>query len=158
MSFAHIASTPGPAPRKLLLISLALNLFFIGIAGAITIRQYVAPPAITAAGERGDAARIEQLAGTLPAADATILRTHFASRRAAIEAARTAYRARQETIRQALRNEPFSADAMRTAMAETRAARQNFDQILHGVVLGAASEMSSAGRNKLADWRPVPRQ
>jgi uncharacterized membrane protein len=159
MTFAHIASTPGSTPRWLLFASLALNLFFAGIAGALIVRHYTAAPAATTSvGERGDAARIEYLASLLPPADGTILRNHFAARRAAIEAARSNYRAKQETIRQALREETLNAGAMRTAMAETRAARQNFDQILHGVIAGAASEMSPAGRRKLADWRSAPRQ
>lgn len=159
MTIADTASTPGAAaPRWLLLASLALNLFFIGVAGAVLVRHYVAaPPAAGTAADRSDAARIERLAATLPAADADILRSQFASRRAAVDSARNVYRGAQETIRAALRGEPFSADAMRAGMAQTRAARQSFDQVLQGVILAAAAEMSPAGRNKLADWPPGPR-
>jgi hypothetical protein len=43
---------------------------------------------------------------------------------------------------------------MSDAMAKTRAARQDFDLVLQGVVAKAAGEMSSAGRRKLADYSP----
>jgi hypothetical protein len=41
---------------------------------------------------------------------------------------------------------------MRTAMAVSRAARENFDLVLHDVIASAAAKMSVVGRNKLADW------
>ena len=43
---------------------------------------------------------------------------------------------------------------MRAAMAKTRAARQAFDQVIQGVFAFAASQMSPAGRQALADWPP----
>ena len=51
-------------------------------------------------------------------------------------------------------SEPFDAEAMRAAMAKTRAARQNFDQIIQGVFAFSAAQMSPAGRSALADWPP----
>ena len=56
--------------------------------------------------------------------------------------------------RETLRREPFDATAMRTAMTQTRAARQNFDQVVQGVFAGTAAQMSQAGRHALADWPP----
>jgi hypothetical protein len=53
-----------------------------------------------------------------------------------------------------LRQEPFAVDDLRTAMAKTRAARQNFDQILQGIFADTATRMSPAGRQALADWPP----
>jgi uncharacterized membrane protein len=140
------------APSTLLLVSLALNLFFVGVGAAYVVRHYFsAPPAATAI-DRSPAARIDRLAATLPAADAEKLRGEFRRQQAGVDAARDNYRRLQDVIRQTLRAEPFDPAAMRTAMAEARAARQAFDHALQGVVAAAAEQMSVAGRNKLADW------
>jgi uncharacterized membrane protein len=137
------------SPRWLLLGSLALNLFFIGIAVALAVR---APP--PPAWDRDVFVRVERLAASLPAADADLLRGQIQTNRAGIEDAQTKYRAAQDVIRQTLRREPFDAAAMRAAMTQTRAARQNFDQAIQGVFAGTAAQMSSAGRYALADWPP----
>jgi len=53
--------------RWLVLLSLALNLFFVGIAGALAVRHYTeAPAAGTALVDRSAAARIERLAAAAP--------------------------------------------------------------------------------------------
>ena len=143
------------SPRRLLLGSLALNLFFIGIAGSMAVRHWIEPP--PAALDRSDAARIGRIAATLPPADAELLRAQFAQQREAVETARETIRRTQDAIRAALRAEPFDVAAMRAAMTETRAARETFYQTLQSVVATAASQMTPAGRNKLADWRPPPR-
>src|SRR5262249_36981603 len=98
--------------------------------------------------------RVERLSATLPAKDGAILKSLVEANRNAIYEAQRSHRAAQNTIRDALRQEPFDPQAMRTAMAQTRAARQTFDQVIQGVIAGAASEMSPAGRNALADWPP----
>lgn len=122
----------------------------------MAVRQYfVALPAAEL--ERSDAARIEQIAATLPPTDADLLRKQFAARRDTVEAARETIRRKQNGIREALRAEPFDAQALRAATADSRAARENFYQVLQGVVSTAAEQMSAAGRSKLADWRPPPR-
>lgn len=150
MSIAQLApSMTQGASRWLLLVSLALNLFFIGVAVAMAIRA----PA-PSYWDRDVFVRIERLAASLPAADAEILRGRTNANRASIESAQTRYRAAQNTIRQALRHEPFDAEAMRAAMADTRAARQAYDQAIQGVYADSAAQMSSAGRNALADWPP----
>jgi uncharacterized membrane protein len=140
------------APSTLLLVSLALNLFFVGVGAAYVVRHYFsAPPAATAI-DRSPAARIERLAATLPAADAEKLRSAFHAQQATVDAAREGYLSAQDSIRRALRAEPFDPAAMRATMADTRAARQAFDLMLQGVVATAAEQMSVAGRNRLADW------
>lgn len=137
------------APRWLLLGSLALNLFFVGIAIAMAVRA-PAPPSW----DRNVFVRVERIAATLPDGDAAILSGEIDADRKALETAQTEYHAAQNGIRQALRQQPFNLDAMRAAMAKSRAARQNFDQILQGIFAGAASKMSQAGRLALADWPP----
>jgi uncharacterized membrane protein len=151
MSIAHFAPmrTARDGSRWLLLGSLAANLFFIGVALAMIIRA----PA-PSYWDRDVFVRVERLATTLPAQDAALLRGEINANRKALEAAQTQYRAAQDEIRLTLRQNPFETEAMRVVMSRTRAARQNFDQILQGVFLTAASKMSSAGRNAVADWPP----
>ena len=135
--------------RWLLLGSLALNLFFVGIAVAMAIRA-PAPPAW----DRNVFVRVERIANTLPPSDADLLRGQIKANRQLIEDSQTAYRAAQNQIRVTLRQEPFDVEAMRATMAKTRSARQTFDQVIQGVFAFSASQMSSAGRKALADWPP----
>jgi uncharacterized membrane protein len=141
------------ATRWLILGSLALNLFFVGAAGAYLVHQYGTTSTPTSPRlDRSVAGRIERIAATLPPADADILRATFRADTAQVETAQAALRREQDAVRGTLRAEPFNVAAMRAAMADTRAARQNFDLVLHDMVAVAASRMSVAGRNKLADW------
>jgi len=151
MSIAQFApsSISRGSTRWLLLGSLALNLFFVGVAVAMAVRS-PAPPAW----DRNVLVRVERIAATLPPADADLLRSQIAANRETIEDAQTKYRTAQDSIRATLRQDPFDAAEMRAAMAKTRAARQNFDQVIQGVFAGLAPQMSSAGRHALADWPP----
>jgi uncharacterized membrane protein len=150
MTIAQTAPTMSRgSSRWLLLGSLALNLFFVGVAFALAVRS-PAPPAW----DRDVFVRVERVAATLPPSDADLLRGQIKTNRAAIEGAQSNYRAAQDIIRETLRQEPFDPEAMRAAMAKTRTARQTFDQTIQGVFAGSASQMSSAGRHALADWPP----
>jgi uncharacterized membrane protein len=135
--------------RWLLLGSLALNLFFVGAAVAVAIRAPVAP-----AWDRNVFVRVERIATTLPPSDADLLRGQIKTNREAIEDTQSKYHTAQDSIRATLRQEPFDPAAMREAMAKTRAARQNFDQVIQGVFAATAAQMSAAGRHALADWPP----
>jgi uncharacterized membrane protein len=150
MSVAQLAPTlERGASRWLLFGSLALNLFFVGVALAMAIRA-PAPPSW----DRNVFVRVERLAATLPPADADVVRTQMQAHYAAIEKAQNEYYAARDEIHATLRHDPFDDAAMRSAMAKTRAARQNFDQVIQGVFATAAAQMSSAGRHALADWPP----
>jgi uncharacterized membrane protein len=160
MASSMQGSTPMPVARTsrwLVLISLALNLFFVGVAGALVARNYLSTPVLVAVPDRSVASRIDRLAATLPPADAEKLRAEFRARLATVEPAREAYRRAQDTTRDILRTEPFDIGALRAAMAQARAARLVLDEALHGVVAAAAAQMSPAGREKLADWPPGSR-
>ncbi len=135
--------------RWLLLGSLALNLFFVGVAVAMAIRV-PAPPTW----DRNVFVRVEHIADTLPPADADLLRGQINANRLLIDEAQTKYHSAQDEIHEALRHEPFDVNAMRAAMAQTRAARQAFDQVIQGVFAFSAAQMSPAGRHALADWPP----
>jgi len=150
MSVAQFAPTvERNSSRWLLLGSLALNLFFVGVALAMVIR---APAPST--WDRNVFVRVERLAATLPPADADIVRSQMQAHHASIEDAQNQYYAARKQIRATLRQDPFDQAAMRAAMAKTRAARQTFDQVIQGVFATAAAQMSSAGRHALADWPP----
>ena len=135
-------------PRWLLLGSLALNLFFIGVAVAMAIRapaKHHWDPDVFV--------RVERIAQTLPPADANLLRDGMQANHDAIDKAQTAYYAAREDIHKTLRQDPFKVADMRAAMAKMRAARQTYDQVVQDVFADAAPKMSSAGRHALADWR-----
>jgi uncharacterized membrane protein len=144
-----LPATARGGSRWLLLGSLALNLFFVGVAVAMAIRAPAPPPRWNP----NVFVRVERLAATLPPADADILRGAIQANHDAIESAQTKYHTARDHIHEALRQDPFKIDDLRAAMAETRAARQNFDQVIQGVVAGVAAEMSSAARHAVADWR-----
>lgn len=135
--------------RWLLLGSLALNLFFVGVAVAMAIRG-PAPP------QRWNSnvfVRVERIAGTLPPADATLLRNAIAAHHDAIDAAQNSYHAARDEIHETLRQNPFKVADLRAAMAQTRTARQEFDQVIQGVFAGVAPQLSSAARLDIANWR-----
>ena len=151
MTFAQItpAVSSRGAARWLLLGSLALNLFFVGVAVAFAVRG----PA-PSSWDRNVFVRVERIAATLPPSDADLLRGQIKTNRETIEDAQSKYRTAQDAIRETLRQEPFDAGAMQAAMAKSRAARQTFDQTIQGMFASAASQMSSAGRHALAEWPP----
>lgn len=148
-----MSEVPAPVPtarrgsRWLLLGSLALNLFFIGIAVAMVVRG---PP--PRQWHPDVFVRVERLAATLPAADGQILRTAVEANRAAIAQSHSTYRSARDDIRAALRQDPFKVDDMRAAVAKARAARITYDEVIQGVFTDAAAKMSSAGRQAMADW------
>ena len=147
-AFAPSARTSGS--RWLLLGSLALNLFFIGVAVAMAVRAPTPPPKW----DPDVFVRVERLAATLPAADAAVLRNAVDSNHDRIAAAQNAYHDARNEIHETLRQDPFKVDDMRAAMAKTRAARQAFDQVIQTVFADAAVKMSSTARHLVADWRP----
>jgi len=151
MSLAPAAMTRGSS-RWLLLGSLALNLFFIGIAVAMAIRP--APAPAPTSWHPDVFVRMERIAGTLPAGDAAILRAQIDADRATLTAAQSAWQGDRVNIREVLRQEPFDPAALRAAMTQTRADRQAYDQILQNLFAQAAAKMSHEGRLALANWPP----
>jgi uncharacterized membrane protein len=151
-----MATAPGDrTSRVILLISLALNLFFLGLISAGPVRHLFHPHQHAVIEPRRSAAeRIDRLASTLPTEDADKLRAAFRTRDRTLESAHAAYRKAQESMRGTLRAEPFDVSALRSAMTEVRAARQSLDAALQDVIATAAAEMSPAGRSKLAEWTP----
>ena len=147
---------PGSATMRWLLpVSLALNLVFAGAAGVSFIRHSSAVPLEPVAHmSRGAESRLDRMATTLPEPDARIMRSFIRAQTAKVVAAQANLRVSQEDLRTSLRAEPFNPAAVRAAMAETSAARDNYDQVLQEVIAAAAAKMSPEGRSKLADWPP----
>lgn len=149
MSAAEAAPAPRRSgPRWLLFGSLALNLFFVGVAVAMALRG--PPPRHW---DRNVFVRVGWLADALPPADGKIMRESIQANHAAIAKAQDEYHAARLEIRATLRQDPFNPADMRAAMARSRAARQTFDKTVEDVFADAAAKMSPAGRHMLADWR-----
>ncbi len=139
--------------RWMLLGSLALNLIFVGAAGAVAFRYSSAVPLTTVARINHSLIdRLDRIAASLPPADAELLRTQLRDEAVKVAAAQADLRLSQDDVRNSLRAQPFDPAAMRTAMAENRAAHENFDRVLHDTIATAAAKMSAVGRAKLADW------
>lgn len=140
--------------RRLLLISVALNIFFIAASGAYLARHYMAPEAYVG-GSRGDhnpAKRIEALAERLPVADAEALRAEFGKRAEIADQAREALHQKKDAVRRALEAQSFDPVVVRSAMSEFRAAHDVFTQVLQDIIATAAARMSPEGRRGLADF------
>jgi hypothetical protein len=139
--------------RRFMLISLALNLFFIGTAATLLVRYYTAPPtAVSFTIDRRPAARIERIAATLPKNDADIMRAAYRGNAATLDAWRGDFERAVNVIRETFRAEPYDIEATRKAMREARMKRQLFDELLHGAIADAAARMSHAGRVKLSEY------
>ncbi len=143
----------GARVHWLLLGSLALNLVFVGAAGAVAFRYSGPVPLTTVARiDHNLVGRLNRVADTLPPADADAMRAELRTDAVKIATAQADLRLSQDDVRKSLRADPFNADAMRDAMAENHAAHERFDQVIHDMLASAASKMSVIGRNKLADW------
>ena len=138
------------SPRRWLVASLVLNAFLAALALALFFQPFSAKPTPP---DRSIATRFEQLALSLPQADAQKLRAQFSSKLAAIDAARQGYRAALETTGRALRAEPFDIDAAHRTIAAAGAERVKLDAAIGDVLVSAAAEMTPEGRRKLADYR-----
>jgi uncharacterized membrane protein len=126
--------------RWLLLGSLTLNLIFAGAAAASLTRHSAAVPLEPVTHmNRGAADRLDRIATTLPEPDAQIMRRFIRAEAVKVVAAQANLRLSQEDLRSSLRSEPFNPAAVRAAMAQTSAARDNYDQVLQDVIASAAA-------------------
>lgn len=153
--FSGLAS----APRRLLIASLALNLFFAGVALAVVMRAPHKPVFLPAPNveDRSPRVRIDRLAATLPMADARLLLARFAAANGRLVDAEAASRAAQERAREAFLARPFDPAAARAALSGLRDARREVWSIVHDVIIDAAGQMSPEGSARIAAWvPPVP--
>lgn len=139
--------------RWLLVGSLTVNLLLLGAAGAMALQHVSAVPLKPVVGiKHSMEQRLDNIAASLPASDAVVMRTAIRADAVKLAAAETEIRLSQEAVRESLRAQPFDPAAVRAAMAETTAAREHFYTVLHDAVASATERMSEAGRKTLADW------
>lgn len=147
------------APRRLLIASLALNLFFVGVAVAVAVRAprkpvFVPPVNVE---ERSPRVRIDRLAATLPLSDARLLLARFAAVNGRLVEAEAASRAAQERARETFLARPFDPAAARAALSGLRDARRDVWSIVHDAIIDAAGQMSPEASARIAAWvPPVP--
>ena len=141
--------------RYVLLGSLTLNLVLVGAAGAVAYQHSsaAAAPKPIAGIKRGIESHLAQIAASLPADDARIMRAELRTDAMKLAAAETEVRLSEEAVRDSLRADPFDPAAVRTAMAESNQARDRFFQLVHNALATATTKMSPDGRRALADWR-----
>src|SRR6202035_468561 len=128
--------------RWLFVTSLALNVFFVGAAGAVAFRYSGAgavPLSNVAQINRDVANRLNEIAASLPAADAEVVRSELRTNAERVAGAQADLRLSREELRNDLRADPFDANALRAAMAANRAARENFELVLNGVLATAVT-------------------
>lgn len=140
--------------RYLLLGSLALNLVFVGAAGAMALQRAYAVPLQPVLGlrQRGVEHHFDRLLARLPAHDAAIMRAMLHADAVKLASAEAQVRLSQVAVRDSLRAQPFDPAAVRTAMAETSLAHDHLVQLVHNALATATAEMSPAGRQTIADW------
>ncbi len=138
-------------PRHWLLVgSLTLNLFLIGVVAAYQMRGAVP------AAQPSTRLNIDQIAETLPKPDADRLEAVFRGHAAELSEYTTAIRQSQDRERDLFRATPFDAKPVGDAMATARFNHDAAKRVIHEVILEAASQMSPAGRAKLAEWASPP--
>jgi uncharacterized membrane protein len=139
--------------RYLLLASLTVNLLLAGAVSTMALQHSTAAPLQPVAGiKRGVEQHFDQIAASMPADDARIMRAEFRLQAVKIAGAEAELRLSEEAVRESLRAQPFDPAAVRAAMAELNAARQRFNELVHDAVADATAKMSPAGRETLADW------
>jgi uncharacterized membrane protein len=136
--------------RWLLVVSLALNLFLVGVVAAYQLRTLVPPVQATTQ------LRIEQIAETLPSADAARLEAIFRNRAGELSEYTAAIRQAQDRQRDGFRAQPFDPKPVDAAMTATRFNHDAAKRVIHEIILQAAEQMSPEGRAKLADWASPP--
>ena len=156
MTMTAMYTPPIQPSRWLLIVSLALNLFFIGTAGTLAFRHYVKPtqPAGTIIPARTAAARIERLAAPLPKEDGEKLRASFRQQEEAAERARAALNRALDHLQATLRKQPYDPEELRAALLQIRTARPVYEVVMAEIYSRGVDSMSPEGRTKLADWPP----
>lgn len=138
-----------PWLRFVLIGSLALNLFFVGMAGVWAVkpfwRSHFGPPPPPIAENLA-----ERMSARLPEGDKVILREAVQKRQDEIRAHMKTARGAQRDIRRSLRADPFDPDAFTAASNRARAERDAAQIAMHQAMREAAIVMSAEGRARLA--------
>lgn len=136
-----------PILRFLLPASLTLNAFLAGLA----LQMWHDSPR---PGPPHPERMIEEMAATLPAADAKILRDSFAAHSTTLGMRPKNRDDVVQRIRAVLRDDPFDPQALALILKNGRKARNQIDDVIDSTLVEATAKMSPQGRHKLAEWHP----
>jgi uncharacterized membrane protein len=129
-----------------LVVSLALNLFLVGVVGVWAVKPlFRGPPSQPEMGRV-----IDRMANRLQPGDAAILRGAYDKRRDRVAKLSVDLREAREKMRRSLRADPFDPAALEEAMGGVRHTRTEFEETLQDIVREGAAAMSSDGRRMLA--------
>ncbi|WP_112324067.1 periplasmic heavy metal sensor [Oceanibium sediminis] len=134
--------------KLLLVLSLALNLAVAGVVAGHLLRG--APPS----GDRAFNLPIDgfrNISRAMPAAEREALRNAWHGHRAEIRAARTDLRNSRAAFLQALRAEPFSAEAVERILSAQADRWQSFSAVSREILVARIAEMPPEARRAFAD-------
>lgn len=143
--------------RWVIVVSLVLNLFLLGVAGAQNWPRVAgalglphrAAPFI---GQLGDGALLG-LVTALPLKDSLTLRRAFAEQRDRLRPLMARNNASIEALREAVARTPIDEDALRAALADLRQARLALADVLEPLLLAVVPALSPEGRQVLSTFR-----
>jgi uncharacterized membrane protein len=136
--------------RWLLPVSLVLNAFFGGILVGHLDRPHQFGPLPDPAGIA------DRMADGLPPADAAVLRQAFASQAADLDRGHQAMDTFRRKIETLLSAPNFDPVAMKALLEGIRQAHEVEDAAMSAALIGAATKMSTEGRQRLAHLPPGP--
>ncbi|HXP97857.1 MAG TPA: periplasmic heavy metal sensor [Telmatospirillum sp.] len=125
----------------LLALSIGLNLFLIGWE----VTQHLGAPVVSKFHPSPETIA-EDIAATLPAIDAEILRQAFVEKHPALQETRQRYLAQFEHLRMVISNEPFDRAAYEEAVAQLRDTRQTERLLFGDTMRDVIPRLSPQGR------------
>jgi uncharacterized membrane protein len=140
--------------RLILLISLALNLFGLGVATAHWVRPRIAPPAdgFTAGpGEAQGLAMLFRAAEVVGDPNNPRLRQLMDTHRQELTEHRNKVRATQQQVRSSLSAQPYDPQALELALSALRDETLSAQSAMHGALLEFARDLTPEQRAKLAE-------
>ena len=143
-----MSGSTGRWRRWVLPVSLAVNVFLLTVIAVHEWRRPHGPP--------NPRRMVEDIASSLPEADATVLRQTFA---AEPELQQDPFKGGADTmasLRKVLRTEPFDPVAFAAEFHKLHERRDRFEQALDRALQTAVATMSPEGRRRLADHRGPP--
>jgi len=134
--------------KRVLIVSLCLNLLLVGAATAIAVRWQLHPDA------QIYRVALRQLTRQLDHADAGIVRRTFFERREQARSANADYRRALRELLAALQESPRDDARLQAAIRDARAKRAAQSDVTFDSLLGSLQEISPAGRDALLKARP----
>jgi len=137
-------------------LSVALNLFLLGFLGAQAWRLHAPESSDAPAADTLGPGFFRQLAGTLPPADARLLRSALGARLPEMIGLRRDWQQAAERLRTDIAQLPYADDKVRADLAAVQAARQKLRPLTEDLLLTILPQMSDEGRQALSRARVKP--